>query len=186
METDRPRPVEINPYAAPATPIDAPHAASLLDLTRDEVQGYVGGKHAYYWHVWQRAATRGGLTTRFNWAAFLLNSSWLLYRKLFREFWMFTAATTGVSCLVSLIGGATGRKLFGVDLIASLALSAMVGVLGNGLYLRRARRIIGAVRAETADPERRMRLLASRGGTSWLWALSGLVVVIVLSKLIPR
>jgi Protein of unknown function (DUF2628) len=182
MDGDRPERGQINPYAAPAAALPASQdtVPQAHDLTRDEVKSFVGNNHAYYWGSWQRTATKGGLLAGFNGAAFFFNLLWLLYRRMHREFWIGCGAVVAANIGLVILGIVTERNVDRLTRVIDVAVAATVGMLGNGLYLRRARRVIAAARAEEANPERRMHLLTVRGGTSALWPLVGVVVLAVL------
>jgi hypothetical protein len=180
-----PPPPSINPYAAPAVPVDTVDAgaASTLDLTRDEVSIFVGKNSGYYWRVWQQAAPNKELLLKFNWAALFFNLSWLLYRKMYREFLIGFGAIIGLGLAVGVVGVVAGTNLDGFDRVLNLGVAVAVGMLGNGLYLRKARRVITAARAEEPQGERRTYRLAARGGTSWLAAILGAVGGAAISAL---
>jgi hypothetical protein len=188
METESRGPQDINPYAPPAPPADATSGADAkdFDLTRDEVRSFVGDRNSYYWGVWRRAKTRDDLMMGFNGAAFFFNLVWLLYRRMYREFWIGVGALVVATVGLAALGMATDRNVSGLETVCNVAIAATMGLFGNGLYLRHARRIIGAARAEQADPERRLQLLASRGGTSILWALIAAVCFLAVNLLSRR
>jgi hypothetical protein len=167
----------INPYEAPETPADAASVVGTAahDLTPEEVEAFVGDRHAYYWGHWQRASG-GGLRAGFNWAAFFLNFAWMLYRKMYREFLIAMAAVLSLGVVQGLVEYLTEKNLDGLDKLENIVVAVAMGMIGNGLYLRRARRVIGNARAQEPDPERRTALLKARGGTSWI----GLVVTVAV------
>lgn len=156
-----------NPYAAPATDVSGGGAEPALEITREEIDAFVGERSGYYWGHWKDDLARPALLAGFNWAGLILNVWWLAYRKLWRE-------VLGVFALIFVAGAAMG--LVGGDdrtlgRVVSIGTAAVVGALGNGLYLRRARRVIASVRALEPDPERRLALLRERGGVSWPWVI---------------
>jgi uncharacterized protein DUF2628 len=177
MEAGPPPAGPINPYAAPETPADMASAVGIgvHDLTREEVEAFVGDNYKYYWGNWQRAVA-GGLRAGFNWPAFFLNFAWLLYRKMYREFFIGIAAVIGLGIVQGVVESLTEKNLDALDKVENIVIAVTMGLLGNGLYLRKARREIGRARAQEADPERRAALLKARGGTSWI----GLLVAIAL------
>jgi hypothetical protein len=185
VAADPPTPGVINPYAAPETPVDLAGMAgpSAHDLTRDEVAAYVGPKSAYYWRAWQRARG-GGLRAGFNWAACIFNLGWLLYRKMYREFLIGFGASFGASFALAFIGAAAGKGVDGLDRVVNLGLAVTVGMLGNGLYLRRARQAIGTARTQVADPAERALWLTTHGGTSVLSLLIGLGISVAIGLLV--
>jgi Protein of unknown function (DUF2628) len=176
MQVGPPPAGPINPYAPPETPVDQASVAAVAahDLTREEVAAFVGDKHAYYWRNWRRAVG-GSLRAGFNLAAFFLSFAWLLYRKMYREFFIGLAALIGVGILQGVAGALTEADLKGLDRAVDLAVAVTMGMLGNGLYLRRAQRVIASARAQEPDPERRAALLKARGGTSWISSLLAVV-----------
>jgi hypothetical protein len=184
MEAGPPPAGPINPYAAPKTPADMASVVGTRahDLTREEVDAFVGDRHMYYWGNWQRAVG-GGLRAGFNWAAFFLNFAWLLYRKMYREFFIAMAAVVGLGVVQGVAESVTEKNLDTLDKVVNLVVAVTMGMLGNGLYLRRAQREIGNARAREPDPERRTALLKARGGTSWIGVLVAIAVGIGLGFL---
>src|SRR5262245_53647947 len=94
----------INPYAAPQTPADeaSVDGAPAHDLTFEEVAAFVGNNHAKYWDRWKRAAG-GGIRAGFNVAAFFFSFAWLLYRKMYREFFIGIGALLGLGIVQGLV-----------------------------------------------------------------------------------
>ena len=178
MQASPPPAGPTNPYAAPQTPADLPSAAETAahDLTREEVRAFVGLESAYYWRNWQRA-TGGSLRAGFNWPAFFLNFCWLVYRKMYREALIGLGIMLGLGFLRGIAETATAMNLNAVARVEDIAVAVTVGMIGNGLYLRRAQSVIGAARAQEPDPERREALLRARGGRSW----SGFLIVLALT-----
>ena len=177
MQAGPPPAGPINPYAAPETPADMASLVGITphDLTHEEVEAFVGDRHAYYWGNWQRAVG-GGLRAGFNWAAFFLSFAWMLYRKMYREFFIWIGVVFGLGVLQGVVGYLTEKNLDGLDKVQNLVIAVTMGMLGNGLYLRRAKRVIGNARAQEPDPERRAALLRARGGTSWIGLLVAIAV----------
>jgi hypothetical protein len=184
MQDGPPSAGPINPYAAPATPADLASSvgSAAHDLTREEIRAFVGKNHAYYRGHWERAVG-GGLRAGFNWAAFFLSFAWLLYRKMYREFFIWAGAVVGLGVLHGVVESLTEKNLPALDKLENFAFAVTMGMLANGLYLRRARRVIGNVRAQEPDPERRVALLEARGGTSWLGLLIAIAVSVGLGVL---
>jgi hypothetical protein len=167
-----------NPYEAPRANLSAaPPPAS--ELTREEVDAFVGNRGAHFWGKWRPVMASGSLLAGFSWAAGFFNFLWFLYRKMYREFAIFFLAEAVGGTLVGL---AAGRD---VDRIFSIAAFAASGTLGNGLYLRRARAVVAAARHAEPDLERRLALLRKKGGTSILWPILAAAVLIALSMAAP-
>ena len=179
-----------NPYAAPETPADMASAVATAahDLTRDEVRAFVGPESSYYWRNWQRASG-GSLRAGFNWAAFFLSFAWMFYRKMYREAFIGFGILFGLGIVEGVAEFATGMNLNALGRLESAAIAVTIGMLGNGLYLRRAKRVIAAARAEEPDSERREALLRARGGSSWLGVLLAVALFAawsVLASMAPR
>jgi hypothetical protein len=87
---------------------------------------------------------------------------------MYREF----AVTVGLAFVASAAYfAATGRRErydLGL-LVGQYAVAAIgVGLLGNGLYLRRIHAAVSLARRKSPDASVRLEFLAKRGGTSWL------------------
>jgi hypothetical protein len=63
-----------------------------------------------------------------------------------------------------------------------LSSSAAIGMLGNGLFLRRIRIAVAHVRSQELNSGRRLHLLAEEGGTSW-FALVYVVLLFLVVRL---
>jgi hypothetical protein len=169
-----------NPYAPPreeSLPLSVTDLGT--PLTREEVQAFVGpAKSGYYWRHWFAREQRHLASSGFNTPAFFLNLWWLLYRKMYREFWI-GAGTLIVAEFV--MGMLTSQGPHALDLtralerVIQIVLAVTIGALGNGLYLRRAKIVVAAARARESDEERRQVLIRKAGGTSWVALLTGIV-----------
>jgi hypothetical protein len=164
-----------NPYEAPNADIVAAEPGPVSDLTREEVDAFVGDRGSHFWGKWRPAMKSGSLFAGFSWAAAFFNVLWFLYRKMYREF--------GVALLAPFLIGAVGALVHepGLERISNLALVATCGALGNGLYLRRARLVVADARRAEPELERRLALLRKKGGTSILWPLLVAALLIALS-----
>jgi Protein of unknown function (DUF2628) len=165
-----------NPYASPQAELSAPPPETPAELTKEEVEAFVGSERAsYFWGVWRPSAPSLWLFAGFNWAAVVLNVVWLLYRKMYREF--------GVA-IALIVAGAVLSIPLGIAEVGSLVNAVVVvviGALGNGLYRRRARLVIGAARAREPELEKRLAILRKKGGVAWLWPVLLLVLVVLFA-----
>jgi hypothetical protein len=73
---------------------------STLEPTPDQVQAFVGPQADYYLERWHRLRL-GSSALGFNWAAFFLTLTWLLYRRMYRFFWVGVAVWVGAVVLVT-------------------------------------------------------------------------------------
>lgn len=180
---------EITSSGAPPNPYEAPSAdpgsvEPVFDITWEEVHAYVGeGRSHYYWTRWHRALLEGSKLAGFNWGAAFFNVLWLMYRRMYREFFVAVGILMAVGALLDVLGSETGSAVGTVDRITNYAFMAIMGIVGNGLYMRRARLVIAAARREESDEERRAELLRRRGGTRILWALIAAFCFLALNGL---
>jgi hypothetical protein len=180
--------VPANPYAPPQADPAAPPTGPADAPTRQELEAFAGKNASYYWRRSARHGHDGRLFVGWNWASAFLSVLWMLYRRMWKEFWI----VFGVLVLWGLIEGAAEALLEagaetskGIERIGNAVFSVVMGMMGNGLYLRRARReVLESRRLLGADPQAQRAHLAKRGGTSWLAALIGVVVSLGLAILI--
>jgi hypothetical protein len=158
-----------NPYAPPLAHggvDDWQNAAG--PPTREEFEAFVGSNARVYWDLLQSALRPRNLLAGFNMAAAFWSTLWLLYRKMYREF----AVTVALAFLASTAYFAvTGRReRYDLGLLVGLYVAAAIGlgILGNGLYLRRIHAAVSLARRQSPEPSVRLAFLAKRGGTSWL------------------
>jgi hypothetical protein len=69
-----------------------------------------------------------------------------------------------------------------IERVGNLVFFVLLGVIGNGLYLRRARIAVAKVRAQLPEGgPGRLALLRNMGGTTWAPVVIGLVAFIILA-----
>ena len=122
-----------------------------------------------------------------NWAAAFLSIFWLLYRRMHKEFWITVGilvmwgAAEGVLEEAAQLGSEATRS---IERIGNFVFAAVMGMIGNGLYLRRVRReVLQSRRLFSADPQGQRAHLVKRGGTSWTAALIGVAVMACVAVL---
>ena len=176
-----------NPYAPPQANLDPGPPGPGAAPTRQEVEAFAGKNAAYYWRKSARQGHSGGLLAGWNWASMFLNMLWMLYRRMFREFWIIMGILVvwgmGEALLEELasVGSEASR---GIERIGNAVFAVVMGMIGNGLYLRRVRREVLRSRGLfPTDPEGQKAYLAKRGGTSWTATLIGLVLLVGLAIL---
>ena len=167
-----------NPYEAPRAAAEA-EADPAGAIAGEELLAFAGKGGEYYWWLWKHAQGRNRLLMGWNWWAALGNGLWLAYRRMWREYVVFFVGTIlweyllyGVSVLL--------KRDVQLGTLGNVALYVVgMGLLGNGLYLRRARlEVAEARRAYPGDQMRQRAQLRQVGGTSWWWALAALGVSI--------
>jgi hypothetical protein len=157
-----------------------------VQLTQDQVRAFVGPNANYYverWHpiheLW------GSRALGFNWAAFFLALSWMLYRRMYRTFWIALGVWVGsvmlltVACTAAILTHAVvlGVLLFGVVVVLPIVFQVIIGVYGTYWYYLHAQNQVSRLTpAAQTDSE----ALGRMGGTR-LW---GAVVFSVLGGLV--
>jgi hypothetical protein len=132
----------------------------LIAPTEAELRAFVGRNADYYLERWSWLTGPKRSGAGLNVAALLLGWFWLLYRKLY---------------LAAALIFVTGYLLFAVGMplsVLCVALGMSLGNSANSLYLDRARKVIARARAQCRPGEDHLAIIARRGGTSLLGAIS--------------
>ena len=133
------------------------------------VRAYVGPNADLYLGKW-RAIAAAGKPNSWNWAAFLLNAFWLVYRR------MWTPAMGALAAILVLnMLGMLMPALRALTSGLTLGTCAFVGWRGNAMYRDHAERAIAQSAAVTPDPNGRMAWLQTQGGVSMLAAIGAAV-----------
>ena len=160
METNEPLDRSENPFASPTVAAGAT-GADAADSNTEELRAFVGPRVAYYLRKWEPVRSGTATGAGFNWAAFLLSSFWLPYRKMYVITGLLYAVVVVVTFLQDVLIISAGASNF-----VSLILAVMCGAYGNRLYLDHAQRKITQIRAEGHEQETFHSLLSRQGGTS--------------------
>jgi hypothetical protein len=166
-----------DPYVP--SPVCATSAGAIAEPeapSRDEIEAFAGANGPVYWDLLRASTVSHSLFIGFNVAAAAFPYAWLAYRKLYRECALAALASAVLGALVEAVPYL--KPHIGSLLFTYLISSAAIGILGNGLLLRRIRIAAAQVRRQESDPGRRLRLLSRQGGTSWF---APVVVVLVFS-----
>lgn len=116
----------------------------------------------------------------FNIAGLLLGISWLCYRKMY---------LVSLCILLSInIFDLVLMYSLGMEVYSSIgqtsflvALAVLTGMLGNYFYFNHSVKNIKKVMSNTADPATLKQALAEKGGTSWVGAIVGSILNILLT-----
>lgn len=154
-----------------------------MDLTQDQVRAFVGPNPDYYLERWHRVQPEGSRALGWNWPAFFLTISWLLYRRMYRWFWIAIAVwlgyaiIVGLAIVVALQQGARGTALvFDVVLFGILPwfVPVIFGIYGSYWYYLHARRQINQL---TPAGQADLAAVGCMGGTN-LWAAVASAVIL--------
>lgn len=180
-----------------------PRTEEIDGVPVDQIAELVGTNSAYYLPRFHKM-THGGSKVSWNWAAFLIPSNWLLFRKnlvwgivivivetalqLFSQFasnGLFTAnRVTGainLKPIAQLLADPQAKLLLlivGIASIASVVLSILIGMFGNYLYLQS---ILKKAKRQQQNPQFKYdRSFLKTGGTSFALAIAPELLVIMI------
>lgn len=149
---------------------------------------FVGEKYdSYYRDKWFKDSeprleinNNGSSIHSFNLAGFLFGVFWLCYRKMYLVALCIVIGINAVDLvLMHLLGmemySAIGQTSF------FIAWAVLTGMLGNYFYFNHSIKNIKKAMSNTADPTTVEQELAAKGGTSWVGAIVGSILVVLLS-----
>lgn len=122
-----------------------------------------------------------GKKFRFSFSAVLFSVFWFLYRKMYLEFFViiiiFYAESQFENYILAELIGTEQAELFSfaVDIILTITL----GIIGNNLYLKKAKRMAEQAQIRFADPEQQKEFLAKKGGTSILLVMTAFALFVL-------
>jgi hypothetical protein len=144
-----------------------------MHLSRDQARAFVGPEADYYVARWERVDEQGSYALGFNWTAFFLHVFWLLYRRMYRRFWLALAAIAGLLVIQSIAVAAVLRDAPSLAPLMVIVVFAtpvvfwvIFGTLGTYWYYLHARR---RIRRITTGSEPDLEAIGRAGGTNW-WA----------------
>lgn len=147
-----------------ATPNDAVWAAAI------------GPNGLHYYLPKFQAFERAGASMSWSWPAFFLTFWWCLYRKMWLWallYWLsFVVLGIGDGILVAVSGEEDAFPVFTV--LGFMAALTIVPMYADALYFHHLRGKIHSIERSVADPELRIPLIASAGGTS------GIIVLVIV------
>jgi len=164
--------------------VDAEYWTAQMEHSKEELRAFVGPNADYYLFSWERVDPTGGLQAlRWNWPAFLITVFWLLYRRMYRWFWIASGVLFGLGA-----GEAIAEALLHiktpewVDVILHLAIAWFFGSFGTWLYYRHTVTALGWAKAHDVSPQ----AIANAGGVRWLWpmVLVAAIAVMLLATLL--
>lgn len=115
----------------------------------------------------------------FNIAAFFFGFIWFTYRKMYLEaFLLFLFIVVEGIIEASILSTLSQEESSAVGLVMTVLMGAALGFLGNYLYIRKAERTIRKALQKENDPQKIDEYLHRKGGTSYLFIIAILVMVI--------
>jgi hypothetical protein len=134
-----------------------------------DLRAFVGPNAEYYLQGWANVKPDGDIQRlRWNWPAFFLNIVWLLYRRMYRYFWIGFGVLVAVAIFEEV---ATPLLSIGtpnyVNFSLNLTIAYYFGSFGTSLYYRHAAEEIRRTKAQLFTPD----AVARAGGVRLLWAV---------------
>lgn len=179
-------PTDADPYQAPEAVLDDGSGEEGL------VRAAIGSSNTLFYLQYFRASASSPWKLSWNWPAFFVTSPWLLYRRMWLAWVLYTFAFPIVLYVALLVLGIP-LAMLGVEQATLLGGSYLVMLLGfflvapaiaNAFYRRKVDSLVS--RAQRAAPDRagQIEWLGKHGGTSLVWLvvlLLGLLVIGVLT-----
>ena len=126
-----------------------------------------------------------GKKFRFNYAALIFGLFWFLYRKMYLEFFIIFAfyyvETLFENTVLVKTIGIEQTKL--VNIIVTVIPLIVLGIIGNNLYIKKAKRTVKIATEKYSEYEEQKKLLNKKGGTSFLYITILLVLIILATAL---
>lgn len=164
------------------------HSASSSENADALLAAFVGKKYDdFYRNKWFKDSEPrlevnkdGSSIHSFNIAGLLLGTSWLCYRKMYLVALCIVLGINTVDLIL--------MHLLGMEVYSSIgqtsffvAWAVLTGLLGNYFYFSHSVKNIKKVMSNTADPATVEQELAAKGGTSWVGAIVGSILSVLLS-----
>lgn len=138
-------------------------------IDESRVANFVGNNQPYYVTKWKMMKGSGSKVS-WNWSSFLMNTYWLMYRKLY----VVAVIKFVVDIVLSMLGT--------LGMVASLALWVCMGLFGNYLYFQNMEKCFRE--ADMLNEGERAVYLSKKGGTTIVPVVILLVLYVVTILLI--
>jgi len=177
----------------PLNPVNISKNAQISSLSSSEnadtlLAAFVGEKYdSYYRDKWFKDSkprleinNNGSSIHSFNLAGLLLGTSWLCYRKMYLVALCIVVGINTVDLILMYTLGMEAYSSIGQTSFF-IAWAVLTGLLGNYFYFSHSVKNIKTAMSNTADPTTVEQELAAKGGTSWVGAIVGGILVVLLS-----
>lgn len=157
-----------------------PRQGEHVQHSAEDLRAFIGPKADYYLQSWSTIDPDGGLQpSEWNWAAFFLNMTWLLYLRMYRYFWICFGGLFLIGVLQIMLYLRGGAVTPWLGTMLNIGFYVGLGVYGNWMYYRHANRTISQLKADHAGPD----AIAEAGGVSLLSILLLFVIPVILGIL---
>jgi len=157
-------------------------------FSEQEVISFVQRNADYYLGKWKKLHQTGSKLS-WNWAAFLFNTLWLFYRKMYA----YGFAVIGLSIVANILtlpfiiqNPDSTASLFAtlVSWLFSLGIWFLIGIYGNYLYYKKFVNTYYSLKNQVSDSDVLLEILKYKGGTNWAAAILLLVVLLGLGAIL--
>ncbi|HUL69576.1 MAG TPA: DUF2628 domain-containing protein [Gemmatimonadales bacterium] len=115
---------------------------SETTFTDQQALAFIGPRGNYYLPRWRQLEAEGKMVAGFNWGAFFGGLAWLLYRRMYRAFWIGFGVCFALGFLEVVATEMIGVEVPpAVDNALLVAIMVTFGVFGTYWYFRFANRI---------------------------------------------
>ena len=142
-------------------------------INTDEMNMFILKNTEYYNQKFDQIIKTGNKRT-WNWAAFLLNASWLLYRKMYIQ--------SAILILVSLVLGAMASTIPLLGTIISWGINIGIGMYANSIYLDHINKNLNEINYTTDEVKE--NLILKKGGTNLTLAIVIPIIIGIFGALL--
>ena len=124
---------------------------------------------------------KSGQKFTFNVFAFLFGLFWFVYRKMYIQALLILLAIIGESFIEQLIlaNNVDENTSKTINIISTIAIATITGLLGNNLYIKQAEKSIALAKTKYKDNEQLEKAIKRKGGVSYI-----LLILVVLTIII--
>jgi hypothetical protein len=129
-----------------------------------------------------------GKKFRFSYSSSIFGIFWFLYRKMYLEFFIIIA----IFYVESIFENLVLVKLIGIEqtkffsFAVNIILLITMGIIGNNLYIKKAKRTLEKAQMKFTDPDQQKEFLTKKGGTSFLYVIILLTILVLAILLQPK
>ncbi|UZU00031.1 DUF2628 domain-containing protein [Chryseobacterium fluminis] len=135
--------------------------------------------HSYY--IEQLKYYEQGKKFRFSYSALIFGILWFLYRKMYLEFFIiffvFYLGTIFENLVLTKLIGIEKTKV--VHFSVTILLLITLGIIGNNLYIKKAKRTLRNAEEKFPEIENQKEYIFKKGGTSYIYVIILLVLFIL-------
>lgn len=160
--------------------------SGLDEKSKEEVASFVGEEkyNNSYKKRWEAMVKRNNSILSWNWSAFLVNSLWVAYRKMFAIAYGYL----GVYFVLNVLCGLLFDNL-NISTVLDVAVWIGFPIFANIVYQQHVFKQVQKLKS-VEDVQERHKQLEKKGGTSWghmfLFLLASIAVEVVLYILFPQ